>query len=195
MDNRAANSQFRWPVAIGVLCLHLIALAWLVEPGFGLGRDGPKHAETATAALTAFIVDETATQDKVPVPEVTLEVPTADLNSIRFIQFESGEWGDTSGIVAPASAPQLARFQPVGPSSFARRAGLAPGEGASVVLVVEVLRDGHTGSVELSRGCGHPAIDAAAVAYARLLRWIPGTRDHHAEVMRVNLPVTLIWRA
>lgn len=147
------------------------------------------------AALTTFIIDETATQDKVPVPEVTVEVPKLDPNSIRLIQFESGEWGDTSGIVAPASAPQLARFQPVNPRTFARRAGLAPGESASVVLLVEVLRDGHTGSVELFRGCGHPNVDAAAVAYARLLRWIPGTRDHHAEVMRVDLPVMLMWIA
>src|SRR5580658_797498 len=185
MENRATSSQFKWPIAIGVLCLHLLALACLVEPGFGLGGDGPEHDKTATPVLNAFIIEETATLDKVPVPEVTLEVPTADLDSIRFVQFESGEWGDTSGIVAPASAPQLARFQPVDPGSFARRAGLAPGQGASVVLVVEVLRDGHTGSVELSRGCGHPAVDAAAVAYARLLRWTPGTRDHQAEIMRV----------
>jgi TonB family protein len=76
------------------------------------------------------------------------------------------------------------------PGSFARRAGLSRGQAATVVLVVEFLADGRTGSVEVSRSSGNSAADAEAIAYVRLLRWTPGTRDRRAEAMRVSLPVT-----
>jgi hypothetical protein len=38
-------------------------------------------------------------------------------------------------------------------------------------------------------------VDEAAVSYARLLRWIPGTEEHQAKAMRVSLPITLAWSA
>jgi hypothetical protein len=43
------------------------------------------------------------------------------------------------------------------PGSFARRAGLSRGQAATVVLVVEFLADGRTGSVEVSRSSGNSA--------------------------------------
>jgi TonB family protein len=74
-------------------------------------------------------------------------------------------------------------------------AGLQRGEVATVVLTIEVLPDGTVGSVEVARGFGDASVDAEAVAYGRRLRWTPGTREHHAEVMRINFPVTLVWSA
>ena len=62
---------------------------------------------------------------------------------------------------------QLSRFQPVNPASFARRAGLTAGQVAGVLLTVEVLPNGRTGTVEVLRGFGDAMVDAAAVAYAR----------------------------
>jgi TonB family protein len=131
----------------------------------------------------------------VEIPEAQFERPNVQLQTITQVQFESAGWGDTSEVVAPASAPQLSRFQPVDPASFARRAGLTAGQVASVLLTVEVLPNGRTGTVEVLRGFGDPMVDAAAVAYARHLRWTPGTQNHHAQPMRINLPVALVWNA
>jgi len=83
----------------------------------------------------------------------------------------------------------------VNPASFARRAGLTAGQVAGVLLTVEVLPNGRTGTVEVLRGFGNAMVDAAAVAYARHLRWTPGTQNHHAQPMRINLPVVLVWNA
>jgi TonB family protein len=147
------------------------------------------------AVITGFIIDDSRPRDRVPIAEVVLSTPKIELQSITEVQFESAEWGDISHVVAPSSAPQLSRFQPVSPSQFARRAGLAAGQAASVVLTVEVLPDGTVGGIELTRGSGNPAADAAAIAYARRLRWIPGTHDRQAQVMRISLPIVLAWSA
>ena len=74
------------------------------------------------------------------------------------IRFESANWGDISGVVAPCSAPMLARFQPVTAAAFARRAGLRQGQAAGVVLTIEVLPDGTVGVIAVARGFGDPEI-------------------------------------
>jgi TonB family protein len=141
-----------------------------------------------------MIIVEPGSRDNEPIPEVTPATPRVS-RAITMVQFESPDWGDISGVTAPTSAPILSRFQPVDSADFARSAGLQPGQAASVVLTVEVLPDGTVGAVEIARSSGDAAVDAAAAAYARELRWIPGTREHHAEAMRINLPVTLVWNA
>jgi TonB family protein len=150
-------------------------------------------AQNSPTVIAGFIINESRPQDTVPIADVALETPTVELQSITQIQFESAEWGDISGVTASSSAPQLSQFQPVNPATFARRAGLAAGQAASIVLTVEILPNGTVGSVEVSRGFGDPVVDAAAIAYARRLRWIPGTQNHHAQAIRINLPITLVW--
>jgi TonB family protein len=187
-----SHPRFNWSIAAGVAIVHAAVLPGLLASP--VGAEGRLAIpEDSPVVMAAFIAAERRAYDRVPIPEVILESPHVNLNSIRLIQFESEDWGDISAVVASSSAPQLSRFQPVDAAAFARRAGLAPGQVASVVLTVEVLPDGTVGSVEVARGFGDPVVDAAAIAYGRLLRWIPGTRDHRAETMRVSLPVTLVW--
>ena len=193
LDAVRGSSSFKGLIAAVVTIAHALALSWLLIPRFHFQRDLPAPLQTPVMVV-GFIKDE-QTQDTVPIPEVTLATPRMDLKAITMVQFESDDWGDISGVIASASAPTLSRFQPVDPAAFARRAGLPPGQAASVVLTVEVLPDGTVGTVEIARGFGDVAVDAAAVAYGRSLRWIPGTRGHHAEAMRITLPVTLVWNA
>ena len=153
-----------------------------------------EHEAPETPVLLGVVLEEHRA-DPLPLPEVISVSPVIRLSPLQAVDFVAEEWGDISGVVAPASAPQLSRFQRVTPSTFAREAGLLAGQTASVVVTVEVLADGSAGVVEVTRGSGDPAVDEAAVAYCRQLHWIPGTREHHAETMRVTLPVTLVWTA
>ena len=184
----------RWPMVAAVVIMHAVVLG----PLSGIARSGrdPHGVEyTPPVVMTGFIIEELPILDTVEIPEAFFERPNVQLQTITQVQFESDEWGDISQVVAPSSAPQLSRFQPVDPASFARRAGLTPGQVASVLLTVEVLPNGRTGTVEVLRGFGDAMVDAAAVAYARQLRWTPGTQNHHARPMRINLPVVLVWNA
>ena len=140
---------------------------------------------------TAQIIVQSQMWDKVPVPEVTLDSPVIEDSSLKLVQFDDSVEDELAGVIAPASAPRLSQFQTVGVSEYARRAHILPGHPVTVVLVVSVREDGRAGSVDVSRSSGNSVIDAAAVDYALELHWIPGTRDHTPEVMRVTLPVTL----
>jgi len=178
--------------ALAVLVGHLAVLALVVVH--------PTHARTEIKsegqpqAVTAdFIIEETRARDAVPIPEVSVATQVLRLDSLQALRYESSDWGDISAVVAPASAPQLSHFQPVDPASFARHAGLPADQARSVVLTVEVLADGRSGAIEMTRGTGDAAVDKAALAYARQLRWIPGTQNRRAQAMRVSLPVTLVW--
>jgi len=179
-------------VAFAVLAAHITALAAVSGLSTCTRTDITSQRESQ-AVTTGFVMERAQADDVVPIAEAALAIPRAHLSSLQVVRFESTDWGDVSDVVSRASAPQLSRFQPVDPAAFARRAGLPPGQSASTVLTVEVLVDGRTGTVEISRGSGDAAVDRAALAYALLLRWIPGTRDRRAQAMRVSLPVTLVW--
>lgn len=182
---------FRWLAATSIVIVHAGAIGCLINLSHRYQRDAQFPREDPFALV--FIGDE-PTRAALPVPEVTLSTPPMQ-KAIRVVRFESRDWGDISGVTAPASAPMLSRFQRVTPASFARLAGLDAGQAVSILLAVEVLPDGSVGAVEVVRGSGSAAIDAAAVAYARKLRWVPGTEGHRAQTMRINFPVTLVWTA
>ena len=140
--------------------------------------------------MTARIIVQRNTRDTVPIPEVQVHLQEPDLKTLQLVRFEDSS-SDISGVIGSTSSPQLARAQIVDPVLYARRAGLTSGHSVTVLLVVEVLADGSVGAVTLLRGTASPAIDTAALEYARLLRWTPGTVNHQARAMRISLPVTL----
>jgi TonB family protein len=183
----------RLVLALMVVGVHLAAMTLLIQRTTSRNED--LAATELPNVMTGIVIVQKTAKNAVPVPEVLLQNPRVTPPSITEVRFESSEWGDISGVVAAASAPQLSRLQPVSVDTFARRAGLKDGQAASVVLTVEILPDGTVGRVELLQGSGNPDADVAAVAYARELRWIPGTLDHRAQVMRINLPVTLVGSA
>jgi TonB family protein len=127
----------------------------------------------------------------VPAPQVRLEEPPPLEPALRQIQFGDSVEDELAGITGSASAPRLSRFQTADVGAYARRAHVNEGRAVTVVLVVNVLEDGSTGSADISRSSGNATVDAAAVDYALELRWIPGTRNQQPLAMRVLLPVVL----
>jgi TonB family protein len=141
----------------------------------------------------AYVVEQSNDTDVVATPEVKLTTVKYNVGELTQVRFEDAEQGDVAGVVATASAPRLTETcaQVCDPVRFAEEAGLTPGQSVTVVLVIEVLADGSTGSTNIAMSSGNSATDAIAIQYARSLRWIPGTRNRQALSMRIRFPVTL----
>jgi TonB family protein len=75
--------------------------------------------------------------------------------------------------------------------NFAQAADLPPGHGATIVVRLEVLGSGELGRIELDVSSGYAAIDQAALAYARTLTWVGGTKDGVPVAMWVRWAVRL----
>jgi TonB family protein len=149
------------------------------------GADG----EVSRQTIVSFI-ERARTHDSVALPEMHLLSPTVD-QTITNVSFEDPDADLVPGIIGPASAPQPDPAVVVDPTPFALRAGLNTGESVTVILTFEVLVDGSVGQVTVVTGTGSSLIDAAAMDYARSLRWIPATTNRRATVRRINFPVTL----
>ena len=77
------------------------------------------------------------------------------------------------------------------PTPFARRAGLAEGQGATAVLRVEVYGTGDIGRVEVDVSGGSEQINEAAVSYVRSLSWSGGMIDGKPATIWVRIGVRL----
>lgn len=69
------------------------------------------------------------------------------------------------------------------------RAALDREIGGLAVLRIHITRDGRVDSVALQRSAGHPALDSAAVAGARQLRYSPARRGGSPVDVWATLPV------
>jgi TonB family protein len=88
-------------------------------------------------------------------------------------------------------APRANEDYPLDPRPYAEQAGLAEGEGATVVLRVEVLDSGLLGRVEVEVSGGRASIDAAAVDFARSTPWVAGCVDGRPLTMWIRWGVRL----
>ena len=167
-----------------VILAHAVALAVLINPP--PASQTRRQAQDMTATLIE-IADQSAAWDTVPLPDIQLVTPTLDADSLKVVSFEDPE--DDAGVVGSASSPRLSRLQYVRPEFFARKAGVQRPQ--TVVLAVLVLEDGRVGDVQVTRSSGNADVDAAAIEYTRALRWIPGTKDHQPQAMRISFPVIL----
>ena len=79
----------------------------------------------------------------------------------------------------------------VDPVPFAREAGLSPGEGATVVLRLEVLGTGELGRVEVDVSGGTLEIDRSAIAYVKALPWLGGMIDGRPSIIWIRWGVRL----
>ena len=94
----------------------------------------------------------------------------------------------TTGAITP---PHPAEGAQPDPRPFAERAGVPAGAGATIVLRVEVRGDGTVGRVAVDVSSGHRRRDLQAVAYARAMRWIGGSKDGRPAVLWVRYGVRL----
>jgi TonB family protein len=88
-------------------------------------------------------------------------------------------------------APTLQGDGQSGIQPYLQRAGLRRGEGATVVLRIEVLESGDPGRIEIDASSGSQQIDQAAVDYARIQHWYAGRANGAPRPMWVRWGVRL----
>lgn len=169
-----------------VILVHAAVVAVLISSASVRRSSWNKDVEQTTVVE---ILDQPRGLDIVPLPDIKLAGAPPATEALGVVNFEDSE--DESGVVGAASAPRLSRLQPVTPAAFARDAGVTPGHPVTVVLAILISENGRVNDVQVTRSCGTAAVDAAAVGYARKLRWIPGTQDRQPRAMRITFPVIL----
>jgi TonB family protein len=88
-------------------------------------------------------------------------------------------------------APTLQGDGRSGIQPYLQQAGLRPGEGATVVLRIEVLDSGDPGRIEIDASSGSQQVDQAAVDYARIQHWYAGRANGAPRPMWVRWGVRL----
>ena len=142
-------------------------------------------------AIAQIIIQSSSNGDKVPAPLVNLESVPVDSVPPMSMQFDEVDDAQLTDDMGPASFPHLARIQSVDVGDVARRAGIVLDRPLTVVLSVQVNTEGAAIAIDILRSCGVDAADQAAIDYALLVRWVPGTVNREPRTMRVILPVTL----
>jgi len=188
--------ETRSHVLVGLVVVSVHAWAGVYLGGYFNGAPVAGVLRMGVKPITAYLIEQSRQMDVVPLPEVKLERPRYRAIDLTQVRFEDAEQGDVGDVVAMASAPRLTEScaRACDSSRFAESAGLSAGQSVTVVLVIQVLQDGSTGSTEVIRSSGRAAIDAAAVQYALSLRWVPGTRNRQATSIRIRLPITLSYQ-
>ncbi len=161
-------------VLIGVAMNMPLALthALRVEPLTIISIEGSPPIPRVTAPISV---------DVLPIKTVAAQPPIlAPLEDTPFTTERGG------GRVTPPRPSVLADIVP-----FARQAELTPGSGATVVLRVEVYGSGLVGRVGVDVSGGTRALDEAAIAYVRALKWVAGRVDDRSETMWVRWGVRL----
>jgi len=113
-----------------------------------------------------------------PEPDLALEIPPMSFATDR-------------NSLATLAAPMLDADTGVDMLPYAREAALRAGEGATVVLRIEVLADGLPGRIAVDVSSGSDRVDQAAADYARAHRWIPGETAGVATAMWVRWGIRL----
>jgi TonB family protein len=177
------------PVLTVVLVVHAVILTGALRPQ---SRSVASDVEVDALATQAQIVAENRRWDRVPAPDVQLKSVPLEFAGLLKINFDDSVQEELAEVTGPFSAPHLARVQSADPRTFAQRAHLPPRSTVTILLRVEVREDGSVGSADIVRTSGNTAADAAAIAYAQDLRWVPGTNNRIPKTMRVNFQVTLV---
>ncbi len=128
-------------------------------------------------------------------------LPEPDLSRITFVAPDplaavSVEQPGVDSVVnrnngARAAAPTLRDPNSTDMAPYIKEAALLPGEGATVVLRVEVLETGKPGRIEVDASSGSRRIDQAAINYARTQRWYAGRANGIPHAMWIRWGVRL----
>lgn len=90
-----------------------------------------------------------------------------------------------------SAAPTLDQSNSADLAPFVLEAALRPGQGATVVLRVEVLESGDPGRIFVDVSSGNSQTDRAAVDYARAQRWFAGIMQGVVSRVWIRLGVRL----
>lgn len=158
------------PVLALVIGTHALGIA-LLSRSTTIRISKSVEPPTATVAILPRIRDISGKD----VPDVSAQLPRLS-NPLRGlhidqpqIEFEVARNGN-----AVSAAPSLIGQARNDMSDYVHRAALRHGEGATVVLRIEVLATGHPGRIVVDASSGRRQVDQAAIDYARTLRWNAG---------------------
>jgi len=169
---------------VSILLAHGL-VAWIVtRPNIA----GP--TDISSQGLIAVFIEAPDAQPDIQLPSVELLTMRVDVSAPPPLRIEE-QPVNTFSPQRPFSAPRLNREWQVDILPYALKAGLAVGQRARVMLAVEVLPNGTTGSVVVERSGGSEIVDAAAIEYIRSCRWIPGSVQGQAAAMRIRHQVVL----
>jgi TonB family protein len=172
-----------------VAVLHLIAISVLVQ-SYG---HFPTRAQTHETLTTLFLrpaIHEG--QDTAPGPDLgMLAISTDTPMPILDIPAPLVAYETSRAEGATITAPTLRPDNAVAIAPYIAQAALLPGEGATVVLQVEVLATGEPGRIEVDASSGSRQVDQAAIDYAKHHRWYAGRLGEHSESMWIRWGVRL----
>jgi TonB family protein len=167
-----------------VALLHAVVVVVLLNAGF---RTRPTFDQEMMTVAMTNATPETFTAPPMPVPELDDQEPK-DLPSTQAFVVQLPLPDEVPVDSAPVLATELS---PDEIKSLSQLAQLQPGEQFTVVLRIDVTSIGQPGSVAVEKSGGTVEIDAAAIAYAQRLIWIPGYRSGTATAMTVRMVVHL----
>jgi protein TonB len=172
-----------------VAMLHLTAIIALVR----LYGHFPGPAATSPTLTTIFLRPAIREADGLPPgPDLSMLVIPIDarLPNLNLpappIAYEVARNGGAT-IAAPILRPDNA----VALAPFLVQAALLPGEGATVVLRIEVLATGEPGRIDIDTSSGSRQVDQAAMDYAREHRWYAGRVGSSSQSMWIRWGVRL----
>jgi TonB family protein len=181
----------RAAIAFAVGVLHLVALAALLrltvmEPSI--------EREASYVPIIVRFLDDGSSVRSAPLAQIaepTLEKLPIEIAmpQLAEIQVEPEAPESTAIQFGQFIPPRPEQPDAAGISQFERQASLKPGQMVRVILRVEVLPSGDTGTVAIDTASGVPSADTAAVEYARTLRWIPASFGGEPTKMKIRLPV------
>jgi hypothetical protein len=184
------------PRLILVVAMHgsriLIGLSIVIAHASGYWfalHSGHRHAISAPSLMVVEMLNagilKVATNISAPLFEIpkiaNIPVPQLNINAATLADHRT-----------PLYPPQIDLACRVDKAAFSHLAGLAEGQRASTVLLVEVLEDGSAGAIVVKIGAGSAAVDAAAIGYARAVRWIPAMLDGKPVAMSVVFGVSFV---
>jgi TonB family protein len=178
----------RLAVFLLVAGIHIAALVALI----GAMNHPTRAPASAETFVTTFI--QPRIRDAGPEPDrhlsqLSLYLRTS-LSNLRIPQ-PSIDFSVSRNDAASIAAPSLQYSAVVAMRPYIKEAALLPGEGATVVLRIEVLDSGEPGDIEIDTSSGSPQVDRAAIEYARTQHWYAGRVNNVPKRMWVRWGVRL----
>jgi TonB family protein len=171
-------------LAIACHAAVIIVLARGISGFAGLSADGN--------ALTVIFIQPTIRADHAVGPDIyRLTVAALVPVEVPHIEAIPSEFTTEREHGAGIAAPTLLSSSTVSLAPYVAQAALLPGEGATVVLRIEVLENGEPGRIEVDNSSGSEQVDRAAINYARTQRWYAGREGDTPTRMWVRWGVRL----
>jgi TonB family protein len=173
-----------------VIALHVAAIYGVCRQSAS-GKEAPIQEYTV---IIATLISETRPGDTSPLyEEPKLTPPVISLPDRLLLRIEDPDSSASRPIRASTGfrPPHLDPSFAISEMSVLRRSGVHLERSMTVVLALDIAANGTVQAIAVEQTSGDPAVDEAAINYARACRWIPGLENGQQAAMRIRFPVTL----